>query len=320
MRAILDIAAYLAQRLMRVLGWVASHFVVVLLVLTVSVGSAVLTATSSLVFNAASFAAQKVIHSATPNRREPTTVRGRVDAERRVDKIIRDAEVEALQAESRAARARAQTLETSLRQSETRLAEVTNDLRRSETRLAEVGGELERANADRRTLSATVADRDREIARLNESRVIAYRGRQTTAAGAAADTADRLRRRAGIAVGRNVGAMFGEAIPFYGVAVIAAATAWEVKDMCDMMGDIYALEVALNPSVAVPPDRTEACGIQVPTTAEIWSEIKRSPGAVWAKTKRVYSNLPDFSEFLYSVTVEPAMASWDWMFGDGRDE
>ena len=194
------------------------------------------------------------------------------------------------------------------------------ELQTARRQLASQTAETRRLEAEAADLRSQVQSGEREVARLREQRTVRYRGQTLDIGEAIEDTARRTRNRAGSAATRNVAAMFGESIPIYGIAIIAAATALDVKDLCASMGDMYELQVAFDAASAVPPDRTEACGVQVPTKGELWSAVRDSPGAAWDGAKVFYAELPDFRAGLYSVTVAPILSGWSWLFGEGDEE
>jgi len=181
------------------------------------------------------------------------------------------------------------------------LATANRKLASSEHRAARLESDLQTERQSSRILSAENDNlRQRQLrlqAKIDRNRVT-YRGSVMPLRDAVADTSDRLARRVTFAATRNIASMPGEAIPIIGVAVIAAATTWEIHDACEMMKEIHELEVAFNPEAAIL--EREVCGMQVPTAAELWSSIKSSPGAVWAGAKGLYAELPEVS---FSGTV-----------------
>jgi len=175
------------------------------------------------------------------------------------------------------------------------------------------------AQTERRARLAATSRADRAAAEAAEARAarqVTYRGARRTAAEAVADTSDRLARRTARATARSLGSVAGEAIPVVGIGVIAAATAWELHDACEMMKEVRELDVALNPDRAVPPEAAEVCGMKAPTRAEIWAAVASSPGAAWSEAKEFYADLPDLSlEGSWRVGVYGFTALYDWAFG-----
>lgn len=80
----------------------------------------------------------------------------------------------------------------------------------------------------------------------------------------------------------NVGALFGEAIPYVGAGVVVATTAYEVKTACEMMTDLRDIEDAIVELGGVltetsTADRDIVCGIDMPTQEEIVASITAAP-------------------------------------------
>ncbi len=69
--------------------------------------------------------------------------------------------------------------------------------------------------------------------------------RQNAARKISRETAKKVTQRVQRGAVRNIGSVFGEAVPFLGVSVIAGALVWEVKDACDTAADMEGLEAAL---------------------------------------------------------------------------
>ena len=153
--------------------------------------------------------------------------------------------------------------------------------------------DLSLENANLRKQSAKLVDENRRLTRELADTKVTYRGQTRHARDAVKDTSGRLARRVTLASSRNVASVFAEALPFVGVGVIVGATAWELKDSCEMMKDLYELDVAFNPESAI--DGTEVCGMEVPTQAEIWKKLRESPADAWGAAKAKLPDLPDFS-------------------------
>ena len=128
--------------------------------------------------------------------------------------------------------------------------------------------------------------------KLADSKVT-YRGRRVRVNDAVADASRRISRRTFNATSRNIVSMPGEALPVIGLTVIAAATAWEVRDSCGLMNDMHELDVAFNPANAI--SGKEVCDLEVPTKEELMAVVRSSPKAVWGKMQTYYDDLPDVS-------------------------
>lgn len=145
-----------------------------------------------------------------------------------------------------------------------------------------------------KTKDRRIASLSDEVAGLKTSRAVTYRGQKAAISEAVEDTTQRIGRRTAIGSSRNFGSMFGEAIPFYGIAVVVAATTWEMHDACETMKDLHQLDVSFNPDNATPVDHSEVCGSTVPTKEELWLSVKESPGEAWRKAKDAMPELPEF--------------------------
>jgi hypothetical protein len=178
-------------------------------------------------------------------------------------------------------------------------AELTElDLERAIT--AQLATELSLERNQSRNLSQLLGtERNRaeslqlDNARLRASQTVNFRGVQTPIRVAISYTLSSANARVVKTAAANVGSMPAEAIPFYGVAIIAAATAFEVDMACRTMDDFYELQVALDPELALPEGREERCGIAVPTKDEIWTLVKQSPGAAWSTSVESLSAVSD---------------------------
>lgn len=145
---------------------------------------------------------------------------------------------------------------------------------------------------------------------LDDAKFVPYRGAKRPIKEAVSDTSQRIAKRTAKAASRNIATMPGESIPVYGIAVVVAATTWEIYDACAMMAEMHELDVAFNPENAIS-DR-EVCGMRVPTAAELWQQVKAAPGQVWDDMKGYEFQLPDlpFDDWM--------AASLNW-FGDVGD-
>lgn len=141
-----------------------------------------------------------------------------------------------------------------------------------------------------RQQASAATSRADSLQRELATRQVSYRGQNISAREAVKDASDRISQRTATAAARNVGSTFAEALPVIGVAVIVAATAWELKDSCDLMREMRDLDAAFNPDDPVDPD--EVCGMTPPTRAEIWAAVLASPGAIWSAAGKTYDSLP----------------------------
>ena len=105
-------------------------------------------------------------------------------------------------------------------------------------------------------------------------------------------TTERVRRRVANGAARNIASVGGEALPVVGVAVIAAALAYDVKDACDTARDMEGLEAALIAETDPDKARTDAmdkfdCGSlipganELPNAKEIYVAMRAAPQHAW---------------------------------------
>lgn len=166
------------------------------------------------------------------------------------------------------------------------------------TEVTDIKAQNLRSQAEVADLKQQVDIEKRRMASLSDdlakAKTISIRGRRIPMDEAVGETAERIAQRTAGGASKNVAATFGESVPFYGIAVVVAATAWELKDACATMKDLHDLDVAFNPEKANAPDVTEVCGMKVPTKEELWQMVKHSPGKAVEIAKDVLPELPDF--------------------------
>lgn len=162
--------------------------------------------------------------------------------------------------------------------------------------LAGLQSGLDEEKLANRRLRQELAQTQAELA----NRKVLYRGASRPIGEAVKDTSQRVADRAKVAAGRNIAAMGGEALPIVGIAVIAAATAWELKDTCDLLNDMRELDAAFNDN-PISPD--EVCGMHVPSGTEVWDSVTASPGKVWEASKDRFSDIKEIELPIWIKTV-----------------
>jgi hypothetical protein len=164
--------------------------------------------------------------------------------------------------------------------------------------------------------AARVAGLQAENARLAREAAgarVTYRGANVAAREAVEDTAARVTRRLTVATTRNVTSMAGEALPVVGIGVIAAATAWEIHDACELLREMGELERAF---AGTAPSEDEVCGQEVPTRAELWAQVKASPAAAWDAAVGLYDGLPEWSvSGFYESVLGLGSGAYNYLFG-----
>ncbi len=108
----------------------------------------------------------------------------------------------------------------------------------------------------------------------------------------------KISRRVVAGTTRNLGTMFAEAIPYFGVAAIVGSAAWDLKDTCETLKDLRQLNSEFNPDDGVDNDAAKVCDQQVPTSDEVWLAVEKSPRKAWETAK---SNLPDLADMTQIV-------------------
>ena len=76
------------------------------------------------------------------------------------------------------------------------------------------------------------------------------------------------------------------------MAAGVAVTGYELKDGCDNLKDLRALELALNPNVDVSEEEQRVCGMEPPTREEVWAKVRSAPGEAWEGVQQYVPELP----------------------------
>jgi hypothetical protein len=189
-----------------------------------------------------------------------------------------------------------------LAESEKKIVRLEDDLKSVSLKASKMEGKaigsalsLERVVAEKATMEA-------DMLALKRSKRVLFEGAEIALPEAVAKVTNRVKTRTAKIATADVGATFGQSIPWIGVAVVVAATGYDLKTSCDTMRDMHALEVAFNPDLANDPSVDEVCGLKVPTKEEVWETVKASPGKAWDVAVQALGDLPDL----------PAVPSIDW--------
>ena len=103
---------------------------------------------------------------------------------------------------------------------------------------------------------------------------------------------DKISNRMRTNAARNLAAMPAEAIPYAGAAVVVGVTAFELKDACDTIADMQALNKLVDPTIQIDPDAV--CGYRVPSAAELAAQIKTAPGDVYTEMEEWQIDIPSW--------------------------
>ncbi|MEI4232455.1 hypothetical protein [Roseovarius sp. D22-M7] len=192
-----------------------------------------------------------------------------------------------------------------------------DDLNARNVTLADQNNRLNREVGVVRNRVRALNDENRSLRRELANPRVTYRGKDQLARNAVGDTSQRLAKRVTIASSRNVATVFAEALPVVGIGVIVGATAWELRDSCEMMKDLRELDLAFNPERAI--DGSEVCGMEVPDRAEVWQRVRESPAEAWNSAREYVPELPGFSE-TYASAVAEATSFMCWVFPCDTEE
>lgn len=133
---------------------------------------------------------------------------------------------------------------------------------------------------------------------------VTFRGKTKPMRDAVEETVQVVQDRTAKVAATNVSSMPAEGIPFWGVAVIVAATSYEIYTSCETMKDMRDLIIALNPESADHDEVDRVCGMRVPTKEELWQTVKDSPSVAWDTAAQYSPDLPapDWSSILTRIT------------------
>lgn len=126
-----------------------------------------------------------------------------------------------------------------------------------------------------------------ELALLRTGKKVIVDGVEMTVEHAVLQATKRVKTRTVQLAVADLSATVGQAIPWIGVSVVVASTAYGLKSACDTMRDMRGIEVAFNPSSVDDADVERVCGLRVPSEAEIWVIIKDIPGDVWDRLSEI---------------------------------
>jgi hypothetical protein len=173
-------------------------------------------------------------------------------------------------------------------------------VRRLGVRVAAQGGTISANAAGLRRALLDIQLRDRQMAALSKDLVrmrmagyVDMDGRRVTVREAIKSLSARMARRTAFAAARSASMALVQAVPWIGSGVIATVTAAEMKDYCDTMYDLHALDIALDPVSADESEATRVCGLPVPTFEELWAATKSTTSST---LDYVGGYLPDMPE------------------------
>ncbi len=134
---------------------------------------------------------------------------------------------------------------------------------------------------------------DRQVAQLRESQTIVFRGRRTPVKTVVAETISVANTRIAKTAATNLSSIPAESIPFYGIAFVVAATAFEIDMACRTMDDFHELQLALDPNFNAHIETAEVCGLPIPSREEVWAKIQNSPSAAWNGSATAFADVSE---------------------------
>ncbi|WP_353471843.1 hypothetical protein PVT71_11070 [Salipiger sp. H15] len=148
--------------------------------------------------------------------------------------------------------------------------------------------------------------------RLLEQSTVALRAERAAAAKAVGEASARISRRAVATASRETAAMFGEAIPYFGAAVIVGSTALELNDLCETLKDMDAIRRAVALDVAESAATATVCAVEVPTREALWTQVKVAPGEAWGMAGAVLDGIPEIELPSIDWVLHLLPDSWPW--------
>lgn len=109
-----------------------------------------------------------------------------------------------------------------------------------------------------------------------KDKVVKFKGKKMRVADAVGSTTQGIKRRALRTSTRSISSIAVEAIPYAGITAIVGVTAWEIKDLCDTVKDIEALNHSLNPDHLVIDDQDSVCSVTIPSKSEILAKAQNA--------------------------------------------
>ena len=163
------------------------------------------------------------------------------------------------------------------------LSQNNDALTATNTALKQQGDTLTQANA-----ALTAENNGLQVEAAKAS--VNFQGRLIPAAEAVAEAARRLADRVIAGAARRIAAAPGEAVPFYGIPVIAAEGGQALEDDCAALRDLHGIDVAFNPATAL--DDGGVCELSMPDAAALWAAVRGDVPALWQKLGAHFEGLP----------------------------
>lgn len=140
------------------------------------------------------------------------------------------------------------------------IATATKLFARENAKLAASNKAIEQARMDAELAKKKIAAEHVELKRASEQQALT-----------AKKISRRLATRSVANASRHVSSVAGQAIPFAGTAIIVGVTALDIRDACETMKDVNALNSAFGHE---GEDQTKVCGMNVPNKQKVLAQIK----------------------------------------------
>ena len=159
--------------------------------------------------------------------------------------------------------------------------------------IATLSRDLSSERKANQTVRKQLSELEIQNTKLKKQQLINFKGKKVTAADAVKSTADRISVRSTKTAAREIIAMPGKAIPFYGVAMIVGATTLELNDLCETVKDMAELKAAIDPKFVPRGEELSVCSMPVPPKEEVVAMIKNSPQKAWVSAKDAVPTLDE---------------------------
>jgi hypothetical protein len=126
--------------------------------------------------------------------------------------------------------------------------------------------------------------------------MVNFKGKNTRVADAVNSTTNSIKKRAVKTASRSVSSMAVEAIPYAGIAAIIGVTAWELKDLCETVKDMEALNQALNPDGVLLDNQSSICSMAIPNKEELLQKAGNASEGLADKVTTFLYNLEKKNE------------------------
>lgn len=166
------------------------------------------------------------------------------------------------------------------------LSQNNDALTATNTALKQQGDTLTQANA-----ALTAENKALQVTAAKAS--VNYQGRLIPAAEAVAEATRRMADRVIAGSARQIAAAPGEAMPFYGIPVVAAEGSQALEDDCAALRDLHGLDVAFNPQTALGDGG--ACELSMPDAVTLWAAVQGDAPALWQKLGAQFDGLPQLT-------------------------